>query len=75
MKGQPCLAQDCASIPPGDSLFCDVHWRKLARWARSELVRLRNGARRGNRRVATDYAKAALVAAKMVSGGPAGEQG
>lgn len=71
MNGQPCLAQDCQGIPAGDDLFCPVHWKALARWARTELVRLRNGARRGNKRVATDYAKAALVAAKMVSGGPA----
>lgn len=69
MKGQDCLAANCGEVPQGENLFCETHWRKLAKWARNELVRLRNSTRRGSKAAMTQYAKAAVVAAKLVSDG------
>jgi hypothetical protein len=67
MKGAACLAKECAEAPPEDSLFCAVHWKELPRWARVELVTLRNGARKRSKGSAQALAKAALVAAYLLS--------
>ena len=51
--------------PVKDDVFCPAHWRELPRWARVELVALRNAARRGGTGPTRDFVKALLVAANL----------
>lgn len=67
MNGGECIVKDCAAKAEGEDLFCQAHWRKLPRWARVELVRLRNAARKRAKGAANVYAKAAVVAAKLAT--------
>lgn len=48
-----------------DDAFCETHWRALPRWARVELVKLRNEMRRGNQDRVREYLMACAVAAKL----------
>lgn len=67
MNGGECIVKDCAAKAEGEDLFCQAHWRKLPRWARVELVRLRNATRKRAKGAANVYAKAAIVAAKLAT--------
>ncbi len=66
MKPGECCVAKCELLPTAkDDVFCSPHWRQLPRWARVELVTLRNAARRGGRSATTLYVKA-LVGAESL---------
>ena len=66
MKPGACCRKDCELLPEAkDDVFCAEHWRALPRWARVELVRHRNAARRGGKGATSTYVKALLVAASL----------
>lgn len=67
MNGGDCIVKECQAKAEGEDLFCPAHWRGLPRWARVELVRLRNATRKRAKGAASVYAKAAVVAAKLAS--------
>ncbi len=66
MKPGVCCQKSCEALPEAkDDVFCAEHWKALPRWARVELVRRRNSARRGGKAATTDYVKALMVAAQL----------
>ena len=66
MKPGECCAPTCETLPAAkDDVFCAEHWRALPRWARNELVQLRNAARRGGQRATTNYVKALIAASTL----------
>lgn len=66
MRPGSCCQKDCAAPPTSrDDVFCAEHWRVLPRWARVELVRLRNDARNGGHAAVTSFVKALTVAATL----------
>jgi hypothetical protein len=66
VKPGACCREGCEVLPESkDDVFCAEHWRALPRWARVELVALRNAARRGGAGPTTDFVKALLVAAHL----------
>ena len=66
MKPKVCWRKDCGALPDAkDDVFCAAHWGPLPRWARVELVRLRNAARRGGKASTGNYVKALMVAAQL----------
>ena len=71
MNAGNCTAKGCeASVMSAREAFCDTHWRALPRWARTELVVLRNNARRGNKERTMAYVKALLAAAHLLASVP-----
>lgn len=63
-----CTMPDCDEAPAarGD-VFCATHWRALPKWARSELVTLRNLAGRGAQAARRDFGRAVMVAAHLLA--------
>jgi hypothetical protein len=57
---------ECRGETSADA-FCEAHWRALPRWARVELVKLRNAARRGNQARVREYLQASAVAVHLVA--------
>ena len=47
--------------------FCEAHWARLARRHRTELVRLRNEAARGNREAVRKFLYASAVAKHLIA--------
>lgn len=67
MKPGECCSAKCESLPAAkDDVFCAEHWRVLPRWARNELVRLRNAARRGGKSATQSYVRALVVAESLL---------
>lgn len=46
--------------------FCPKHWQRLPRWARQELLKQRDGVRRGNHRAVREYGMMVTAAADLI---------
>lgn len=71
MNAGNCTARGCdVPVRSAREAFCDAHWKALPRWARTELVGLRNDASRGNKARTLAYVKALLAASHLLASVP-----
>lgn len=62
-----CAIEGCGcSTARSRDVFCARHWKALPRWARCEMVRLRNAAARGGHDATRSFLQAATAARGLI---------